>query len=190
MKRVDRTEVLDIGAYEGIRAQFQRRVIEEKRLRRVALGSNMTALFENHDTVLYQIQEMIRTERISKKSAIEHEIETYNGLLPEGDGLSITIMIEYPDREERERMLSELAGVESRFYVVVGDEKLQVNGEPRGNADRTTAIQYTTVDLSPGAAKRLRRREGPIKLGVDHPAYRAEVELGPAVVMSLSEDLD
>jgi len=82
MKPVDRSEVLGLGEYEQIRERFRRRVIEDKRARRVPLGGHMTVLFENHDTVLFQIQEMLRTERISAAQAVRHEIETYNQLVP------------------------------------------------------------------------------------------------------------
>ena len=104
MKAVERKEVLELGEYEEVREHFRRRVIELKRLRRVPLGGSLTVLFENRDTVLYQIQEMIRTERITREDAILHELETYNELLPGQDELSATIFIEFPERVERERV--------------------------------------------------------------------------------------
>src|SRR5258708_15574595 len=98
MKRIERNEVLDIGSYEPLRETFRRRIIELKRVRRVAVGANITALFENHDTVLYQIQEMLRTERITREDAMLHEIETYNELIPVPGELSATLFLEYPEK--------------------------------------------------------------------------------------------
>ena len=109
MKPVARDELLDLGAYERIRDSFLRSVLERKRVRYVKLGPNMTALFENRDTVLFQVQEMLRTERITQEKAIAHELETYNALVPGDRELSVTLFVEYQDRDERERMLVALA---------------------------------------------------------------------------------
>src|SRR5690242_11995154 len=105
MRPIERSEILPIGEYETIRDRFRGRVIEEKRRRRVVLGERMSAVFENRDTVLLQIQEMLRTERISSPSGIEHEIETYNELLPGPGQLSVTLFVEIPDKAERDRTL-------------------------------------------------------------------------------------
>src|SRR4051812_24791186 len=122
MKRVEQDELLGLGAYEQIRDPFRRRVIALKEARRVALGPNMTLLFENHDTVLLQVQEMLRTERITQQKAILHELETYNELIPGDHELSATVFIEYAERAERERMLVALAGVEDKFYLRAGGD--------------------------------------------------------------------
>src|SRR5438477_13111247 len=97
MKPVERSEILGLAEYETIRDRFRARVIEEKRIRRVQLGAKATAVFENHDTVLMQVQEMLRTERITKESSIAHEIATYNELVPKDNELSATVMIEIAD---------------------------------------------------------------------------------------------
>lgn len=190
MKTVSRSEILDLGAYEEIRGPFRRRVIEEKKRRRVGLGPNMTAVFENHDTVLFQIQEMLRTERITKEAAIEHELETYNELVPAENELSITVFVEYPDADERKRMLVALAGLESRFYVTVDGTRFPIRNETRGTiAEQTTAVHYTKAPLRPDAAQAIARGEARVVLGVDHPEYRAETVLGPATLDSLAEDV-
>lgn len=189
MKPVDRSEILDLGAYEQIRDRFRGRVIEEKKRRRVSLGTNMTVLFENHDTVLYQIQEMLRTERITAEKAVMHEIETYNELVPDKDELSATIFVEYDERAERERMLEKLAGLETKFYVLVGQERHPVVPDPRNDrSDRTTAVHYVKFPL-PAAAADSVRRGGAIAIGVDHPEYRVEVALPAEVRAALAEDL-
>jgi hypothetical protein len=190
VKPVERNEILEIGEYEAIRDRFRKRVVGLKKARRVHLGEHMTALFENHDTVLFQIQEMLRTERITREDAIEHEIETYNELIPGRDELSATIFVEYPEPAERDRMLTALAGLESRFYLVVGDARLAVRNETRGQrSDRTTAVHYVKFPLGESAANAIRRGEAKVRLGVAHEAYRAEVGLTEAQVDELRADL-
>lgn len=189
MKPVDSKELLSLNAYERVREHFMRRIIELKRSRRIALGANMTVLFENHDTVLFQIQEMLRTERISGENAVLHELSTYNALCPSEAELSASIFIEYVDPAERERMLTALAGVEQCFYLKVDGRRLPARGETRGErTDRTTAVQYVRFPLDDGAARRVRDAGGSVALGVDHPRYRAETELEPPVRASLRED--
>ena len=189
MRPVDRSEVLDLGAYEQIREAFRARVIAEKKRRRVALGSNMSVLFENHDTALYQIQEMLRTERITAEKAVMHEIETYNELVPGKDELAATIFVEYPERDERERMLQTLAGLEDKFYLLVGGERLPVTPDPRNDRrDRTTAVHYVKFELPPAAADRIRARE-PWSFGVSHAEYRVEAALSAELRAALAEDL-
>jgi hypothetical protein len=191
MSLVTRGELLGLAEYEQIREPFRRRIMALKQARRVALGSNMTVLFENHDTALYQIQEMLRTERITAEKAVLHELETYNELVPRGRELSATIFIEYPERELRERMLLALAGVESAFYVRVAGERLAVTPDLRGTEpERTMAVQYVKFALSEAAENALREAKVELSLGVEHEAYRAEVVLAAATVDSLRDDLD
>jgi hypothetical protein len=190
MKPVDRSELLDLGSYEQVREHFRARIIREKRSRRVALGPHMTVLFENHDTVLFQIQEMLRTERISSASGVLHELETYNQLIA-GDGeLSVTVFIEYAERDERDRMLVALAGVEQCFYITVDGERAFGRGEVRGDdVRRTTAVQYVKYPLSDGARRALQGESSVVVLGVAHPAYSAEVTLDRTLVTALAADL-
>lgn len=190
MKRVDRSELLDLGAYEQVRERFRARVIALKAKRRAAVGGNITVLFENHDTVLWQIQEMLRTERITSEPAIQHELDTYNELIPGAAELSATIFIEYPDAAERDRMLVALAGIEDKFYLDVAGERCPVRNEtgaPR--TDRTTAVHYTKFVLTPAAVAALRANAIPVTLGVSHPSYSAASLLGPETVAELREDL-
>ena len=191
MRPIARSEVLDLGAYEAVREPFRARVLALKKARYVALGSNMTLLFENRDTALLQIQEMIRTERITSEKAILHEIETYNDLVP-GDGeLSATLFIEYEDRILRDRMLVALAGVEDKFYVEAGEERSRVVPDRLGaDATRTTAVQYLKFPLGAGAAAAIRSGTGPVRVGVEHPAYSAVATLERATLLSLRDDLE
>ena len=189
MKPIQRSELLDLGAYEEIRERFRARVLAEKRPRYVTLGPNMTVLFENRDSVLFQIQEMLRTERITAEKSIQHELETYNELVPGDSELSATIFIEYPDREERERMLATLAGIEDRFYLVVDGARQALTPDSRAtDAARTLAVHYVKFSLTPDALAALKSGMKSVRLGVDHPAYGAEVDLGAATLKSLQDD--
>ncbi|MFW5925873.1 MAG: DUF3501 family protein [Myxococcota bacterium] len=191
MKKVQRSEVLDIGAYEEIRPRFRQRIIEAKQNRRVAVGDHMTFIFENHDTVLFQIQEMIRTERITKESGIEHEIETYNDLVP-GDGeLFATLMIEYEPEGRREK-LDALRGLKDHVFLVVGDRRVQGQFEvlPGEEVDRVPSINYVRFAAGRDAAALLRDGGRPAALEVDHPSYTARTDLAPPVRRELAEDLE
>ncbi len=204
MKPVERGEVLGLAAYEQIRDQFRARVIEEKKARRVFLGERASVLFENHDTVLMQIQEMLRTERITREAAILHEIETYNELIPKKGELSATILIEIPEKEERDRFLVEAAGLEASFVVVVDGIECKGKVDPsRVDSERTTAVHYVKFDLVPEAEKRLRDvlggpggsppRTKPSELSIElkatHAKYNQTAKLPPPLVLSLAEDL-
>jgi hypothetical protein len=189
MKQVERAELLVLAEYEQVRTHFMARVIAEKRSRYVALGSNMTVLFENRDTVLLQIQEMLRTERITSENAIKHELDTYNELVPGDAELSATIFIEYPDRDERERMLGELVGVDDKFYVQVGGERSPVIPDRRGtDTTRTMAVHYVKFSLGPKAVSAVSGGQEGVVIGVDHPKYQARAELPAATLHSLEND--
>jgi hypothetical protein len=189
MTIVLRGELLGLAEYEQIREPFRRRIMALKHARRVALGPNMTVLFENHDTALYQIQEMLRTERITAEKAIRHELETYNELVPSGRELSATVFIEYPERQQRERMLIALAGVETAFYLRIAGERLPVVGDTRGtDTSQTMAVQYVKFPLSDSALQALCAGGVELSLGVEHSAYRAEVVLGADTARSLRDD--
>ena len=189
MKPVERSDLLELGAYEQVRERFRHRILQLKKPRYVALGPAMTVLFENRDTVLFQVQEMLRTERITNEKAIVHELETYNELVPGDRELSATIFIEYPEREERERMLVALAGIEDDFFMTAGGDQLAVIPDRRGtDPTRTMAVQYVKFALTPGAEAALRAARGPVTIGVNHPAYRAEEPLAPDALASLRDD--
>jgi hypothetical protein len=190
MKRVSRSEILDSVEYEKARDELRQSVIAKKRTRRVALGSNMSVLFENHATVLFQIQEMIRTERIVNEAAIQHELDTYNELIPAGGELSATVFVEYPDAEQRDRMIVALAGLEQCFYIQIADRRSAARNETRGVlSDRTTAVHYLKFPLPAASLAALQAAGARVILGVDHPHYRAETELPDDTLEELRGDL-
>jgi hypothetical protein len=194
MKPVQRNEVLGIADYETIRDRFRARVIEEKRSRRrVIVGAKVSAVFENHDTVLLQIQEMLRTERISREAAIQHEIDTYNAHIPGKDELFATVMIEIGDKDEREAFLGEARGFERHVALVVDGERVPAGWEKsRELEDRASAVNYLRFSLSPRAAAHLREKtkDARLEIVIDHPVYRAKASLSPLTAASLAEDLN
>lgn len=197
MKPIDRGEILDLAAYEAVREHFRGRLIVEKRLRRVQLGPKATALFENRDTVLLQIQEMLRTERITRPGAVQHEIDTYNETVPGDDELSLTVMIEIPDKVERDTFLAAAVGFERHVWLVGGTERVRARSIDRGATaeDRTTAVHYLKMDLPKALANALRehadgRAQAPrVELEVDHPAYAVRAALPTPTLLKLGEDL-
>jgi hypothetical protein len=197
MKPIERAEVLGIADYETIRERFRARVIAEKKLRRVKLGDKASAVFENRDTMLLQIQEMLRTERITREAAVQHEIDTYNQLVPGDNELSCTIMIEIDDKAERDDFLRDAAGFEKKISLRVGGEIIKAITEERSElADRTTAVHYVKFKLSEKAAGTLRRGAksndtiAQAVLEVDHPVYQARTVLPVETIVKLGEDLE
>lgn len=191
MQPIQRNEILPIGEYEAIRPRFRARVIEEKKPRRVKIGEHLSAVFENRDSVLLQIQEMLRTERITSEPAIQHEIDTYNDLVPGEGQLSVTLFVEIGDKELRDRMLVELAGLEDSIAIEVDGERFPVAGpRPDGFMEgRTTAVHYLKTTLSPAAIAQVKARQAKAALVVSHPKYDARADLGPATLARLAEDL-
>lgn len=192
MKVVQRSELLSLDQYELIRPHFRARVIEEKNRRRARLGDDMSIVFENHDTVLLQIQEMLRTEHITKEQGVIHELVTYNELVPSDDELSMTLFIEIDDRAERDRKLALLAGVEKNVRLEIDGEAFPATAAHRDGQvpERATAVQYYKITLSKAAADKLRKGGVErVAVVVDHPAYRARAELGGEVLRELAGDL-
>ena len=198
MKPIDRSELLGLAEYEKIREQFRGRIIAEKKARRVALGPNASCVFENRDTALMQIQEMLRTERITRPAAIDHEVETYNQLVPGDHELSATVLIEIDEKADRESFLFEAKGLDRAFALVVDGARCQgKHDEARESPDRTTAVHYLKFPLEVAAesalrdvlAKKRKPADVTIELVVEHPRYSAKTVLPASLVQSLAEDL-
>jgi hypothetical protein len=195
MKKVERSELLGLGDYEAIREPFRARVIAEKKLRRLAVGPRMSVLFENHDTVLLQIQEMLRTERITKEAAVLHEMATYNALVPGDHELSTTIFLEVDEPKARTEFLAAMKGFHEQVFVVVGERRFgaQVDAE-RIYDDRASAVNYFKFPLDEAATRALaaaaRGEEGApaVRFVVTHPAYPHDVALPRPTLASLAED--
>jgi hypothetical protein len=189
--KVERNELLGLADYETIRERFRNRVIALKARRRIALGPNVTLTFENHDTVLLQVQEMLRTERISGERAIEHELATYNELIPPPGALSATMFIEYTDVDLRREMLQKLADLRNEIRLRIGSEESTARfGTHFGEElDRLPSVNYLTFQLGAGAAAQLADRGVPAMLVATHALYRAEAALPVALREELADDL-
>jgi hypothetical protein len=190
MKRVERSEILDLGEYETVREHFRSRVIEEKKVRRLAVGPYLTVLFENHDTVLLQVQEMLRTERITRVAAVLHEIETYNALLGGPGELGATVMIEIADSTERNEFLVHAKGIERHLVLMVGDVAVRATWDAeRVLGDMASAVMYVKLALPEAAQAALRSGKAELTFVVDHPEVAVRAPLPRAMVASLAEDL-
>jgi hypothetical protein len=198
MKPIERGEILGLADYETVRPRFRDRVIAEKKVRRVPIGKGVSAVFENRDTVLLQIQEMVRTERITREGAIQHEIDTYNELLPGDDELSVTLMIEIADKEERDAFLVAAKGLEEHVWLVASTQRIQARSIDRGGGltDRTTAVHYLKFALPERLAQSLRATTNgnvtltQLEIVIDHPAYRERAAIPAETVVALCEDLE
>ena len=192
MKTVERSELLGLAEYEPIREHFRKRVIASKRVRRVELGRHMSLVFENHDTVLLQVQEMLRTERISDEKAIAHELETYNELIPPPGGLCATLFIEYDDPAERKTMLARFASLRQHMHLVIGDRKATARftthfGE---EMDRLPAVNYLSFEVGKAAAAALRDPATRAAFVIDHPDYPLTLDLSPQLRQALADDIE
>lgn len=191
MKKVERSELLGLGAYEEVRPHFRERVMALKARRRLDLGKHMSLVFENHDTVLLQIQEMLRTERISDERAVAHELETYNDLVPPAGGLSGTLFIEYDDKDERARMLGRLATLRDHVHLRLGGRRVTASftvqfGE---EMDRLPAVNYLAFAPGQEAAAALRDAAAQCAIEIDHPDYPLQVALPATLREELARDL-
>jgi hypothetical protein len=192
MRPVERSEVMRLGDYEAIRPHFRARVIEEKKRRRVNLGEYASCVFENRDTVLMQIQEMLRTERITREAAIQHEIDTYNQLLGNEHEISATVMLEIDDRETREKFLAAASGIERHVALLVDGERCSATWDPeRIIPGRASAVLYLKFPLSEKALTTFRQKsDATIELLIDHPHYQVRAALPEETRKSLVEDFD
>ena len=191
--KIELRDVLNFLEYEKVRDQIRRRVMELKRARRVSVGRHLSFLFENRDTVLFQIQEMCRAERITDDARIQDEIDVYGALLPRPGELSATMMIEIEDKDRIKPVLDRFMGIDTgqHVWMQVGKE-FAVPGEfETGHSDeergKLSAVHFVRFAF-PDAARRA-FRDSPVFLVLDHPAERARTELSAETKAALLEDL-
>jgi hypothetical protein len=176
-KQVNKLSVSDLFSLERYareRPAFRSRVLEHKRDRQLAVGPNVTWLFEDRLTVQYQVQEMLRTERIFEPEGIEEELQSYNPLIPDGSNWKVTLLIEYPDESERRRELAMLKGIEDRCWVqVVGHERVFAIADEdleRENEEKTSAVHFLRFELTPPMIAALRGGTE-LAVGIEHEHY-------------------
>jgi hypothetical protein len=191
MNEIVLSEILDIAQYEKARDEIRRRIIEMKKNRRLQVGPMVTFVFENHNTMLFQIQEMMRAERIVDDHAIQHEIDTYNQLLPDENELAATMLIELPDAARIREEITKLHGVNTgeATYVRIGDERLPGVFDAGQNDDRRiSAVQYVRFRFNDSQREAFKTGATPARLVINHPNYRHEALITGAVRGELAED--
>jgi hypothetical protein len=179
MDRVTRDSLLTLEAYAKARQEFRAHVMAHKKNRTVHLGKNVTLIFEDELTIRYQIQEMLRAEKIFDESGIQDELEAYNPLIPDGANWKATMLVEFPDPIERAARLRELIGIEDRVWVkiegfdpvyAIADEDME-----RETEEKTSSVHFLRFELSPAMIGALRSR-GSVSMGIGHSAYNASCD--------------
>lgn len=193
MPKITRDTLMTLEAYAKTRVAFRAQVIQHKQARTVALGAHLTLIFEDELTMRYQIQEMLRVEKIFEEAGIQDELETYNPLIPDGSNWKATMMIEYPEVDERQRMLAKLVRVEDRVWVrvagfapvyAIADEDLD-----RSTDEKTSAVHFLRFELD-GKMRQALQSGATLAAGVDHPQYQVSADpLPAATVAALVRDL-
>jgi len=194
MQKLAVSDLLSLERYSRERPDFRTRVIAHKRDRQVNVGPNTMWLFEDRLTVQYQVQEMLRTERIFEVEGIIEELAAYNPLIPDGRNWKVTFLIEYPDPEVRRVQLEKLRGIEDRCWVqvsgyervfAIADEDLE-----RENEVKTSAVHFLRFELTQAMAEKLKGGAA-LSIGIDHPEYQHQISPAPDNVRaSLISDLD
>ncbi|MBK6365802.1 MAG: DUF3501 family protein [Polaromonas sp.] len=184
--------LMSLEAYSKYRKTNKESILAHRKLRSVHLGENMTLQFESEMTVRYQIQEMLRIEKIFEEDGIVQEIDVYAPLVPDGSNWKATMLIEYPDENERRRELARLIGVEDRMFIevegharvyAIADEDLD-----RENDEKTSAVHFVRFELDAAMRKAVLAGAG-VKLGCDHTNYPAHINIAPETLASLAADL-
>jgi hypothetical protein len=185
MPRIARDSLMTLEAYAKVRPEFRANVMAHKKNRTVHLGGHVTLMFEDEMTMRYQVQEMLRAERIFEEAGIQDELEAYNPLIPDGSNWKATMLIQYPDVEERQRALARLIGIEDRVWVqvegsarvyAIADEDLE-----RENDEKTSSVHFLRFELD-ATMKRALKGGAAIGMGVDLPNYQATVAAVPEPV--------
>jgi len=192
MSKLTHEDLYSLEKYAGIRNEFRSKVMEHKKNRRVAIGAHAALYFEDQLTMQYQVQEMLRIERIFEAEGIQDELDVYNSLIPDGLNWKATFMIEYDDVEERRPALARMIGIERSLWVQVeGFDKVSpIANEDleRETEDKTSAVHFVRFELTPEMAAAVKQGTG-IKAGIEHPAYSGETTLSAGIHDSLSGDL-
>ncbi|MCS6786070.1 MAG: DUF3501 family protein [Thiobacillaceae bacterium] len=192
MEKLTRADLFSLEQYAQVRKDFRAKVLEHKKNRRLPLGEHAALYFEDRLTMQYQIQEMLRIERIFEPEEIQAELDVYNPLIPDGHNWKASFMLEYPDLEERRRALARLVGIEHKVWLqVAGFERLwPIANEDldRSHPDKTASVHFLRFELTPEMIAAVKGGAG-LRAGIDHPNYTVEVEVPDNVRASLVADL-
>lgn len=194
MKKLSVADIGNLESYEKQRPAIRQAIIEHKKNRRLALGPNATLHFEDYMTMKYQVQEMMRAERLRDDEAIEEELEAYNPLIPDGSNLKVTFMIEFPDENQRKEELRKLLGIENQVFIRIGDldpvapicnEDLE-----RSTEDKTSSVHFMRFEFTDEMIAAARNGE-PWAIYCEHPAYQHRADPVPDnIARSLTQDFD
>ncbi|MGM0594314.1 MAG: DUF3501 family protein [Pseudomonadota bacterium] len=193
MSKLTHSDLYSLEEYARNRNDFRAKVMEHKKQRRLPIGAHATLYFEDALTMQYQVQEMLRIERIFEPEGIQEELDVYNPLIPDGSNWKATFMMEYSDPDERKERLAKLIGVEKKLYVQVEgfDRVHPIANEDleRETEEKTSSVHFVRFELTPEMIKAA--KEGAtLRAGIDHPAYSEEVIIDSPVRESLLSDLD
>jgi hypothetical protein len=193
MKKLNREDLFSLEKYAEVRPQFRAQVMAHKQNRQVSIGPNATLYFEDRMTMQYQVQEMLRIERIFETDGINDELAAYNPLIPDGSNWKATFMVEFPDVEERRVALMRLKGVEDRVWArVAGFEPVRPIADEdleREDEEKTSSVHFLRFELTPDMVRAVKQGAA-ISMGIDHPAYNHQVDPVPAATRdSLAQDL-
>jgi hypothetical protein len=193
MPKLTRSDLFSLEKYAEVRPKFRAEVMAHKKNRQVRIGPNATLYFEDRLTMQYQVQEMLRVERIFEAAGINEELEAYNPLIPDGSNWKATFMLEFPDVEERRVALQRLRGIENHVWAQVADfdrvRPIADEDLEREDASKTSSVHFLRFELTPAMVKAVKQGTA-VAMGIDHPAYRHTVEALPdAVRESLAKDL-
>lgn len=191
MEKLNRQDLFSLEQYAEQRADFRTRVLEHKKNRRVDIGDHLSLYFEDRLTIQYQVQEMLRIEKIFEADGIAEELEAYNPLIPDGHNLKCTAMLEYADVAERKAQLAELVGLEHKVWARVnGHEKVYaISNEDldRSTDEKTSAVHFMRFELTEGMIAELRRGAG-LEFGSDHEGYLQSVMAPEETRQALTAD--
>ena len=192
MNPLSREDLYSLEQYAEQRADFRARVLEHKKHRRVDIGPNLSLYFEDRLTIQYQVQEMLRIERIFEAAGIQDELDAYNPLIPDGNNLKCTAMLEFGDVEERRRRLGQLVGIENMIWLQVEgfDRVYAIANEDldRSTDEKTSAVHFMRFELTSEMIAGLRAGEA-LRFGVEHDLYRHEITVNDPARQSLLKDL-
>ena len=194
MQKLTRDQLMPLEQYARVRNDFRAKVMAHKKNRQVQIGPNATLYFEDRFTMHYQIQEMLRAERVFEAEGIEDELNAYNPLIPDGTNWKATFMIEFPDVEERQKALARMVGIEDKVWVqvegqarvwAIADEDLE-----RSTADKTSSVHFLRFELTPTMIAAM-KAGGALSMGIEHPAYTHALTPVPGPIRdSLAADLN
>jgi len=185
-------DLYSLEQYHRLRPEFRARVIAHKKNRQLPLGPNATLYFEDALTMQYQVQEMLRLERMFEPELIQEELDVYNPLIPDGSNWKATFMVEYPNEDERKRALAKLIGIEKAIWVQVADfarvNPIANEDLDRETEDKTSAVHFLRFELTPEMVAAVKAGAA-IRAGIDHPQYQAAITVPAGVRDSLAADL-